>query len=749
MTRIWNPYTFTPLGNPIVGEAPPVLRVMGGMQATAQQLSYAQQRFTQFVMQARLSVVPNPTEAGRLPDGTQYRIVKVGPQTVMEIWPGRLTEVAAALFSGVVRMCGDEGVGAERRHKEFKQNKGPGNDPPEYRLSALLYSVPPAPTGVQLPLESDPVWQIFRRTDLSGPAAKLAQFGRGACAAYRGYFRRAGVSPDGRSMGDGMVVLREPGGGKKRVFCYSFSPTGALLSVEAKIAKESEMGMKLPADLKALFDGAPVPPSAAQWASAQTLVTTDRLRTITSVPAGEPLSVAVNGIGFPGIASTAEGVEAYAAYEFMDPRALPPENYVRTGGLIKFAFSLAGGGIAAAATAQDAGIIGYHIPLPQNLPMDTHTGAVGVTHVGGELTIFRRVTTIRDYARDVNAAGTAPVYVPTLMRVEVTWSGGAAGSVTTYVETEYQTIEGSSSYSGAWAKISERMETYTTPEYYGVITVETFYETWAHTQQISASRTIVEKPDPNRGDVRGLMVEGMFHVYRAEVSEYSFQMTGGATYTLEDEYFCGSITYYGVDGEYGISYDRVPYQPHADTPGSEQIVWYADGAYTIVKSGSLPFGDSSLLDCGYDPQTDEYVWGPDAPWVTNYTFDVVNRIQEYVSDVIVADTQTLEVDGLGVLREFEIDAYIEQMTDPEGSGLLGRSPIYAIRSPDGFADVYPLIGRRSHLGGAQAIVKLYAYSRRHGEFRSWAATKGTLVETEIDRNYNSLFDVTFVGVLQP
>ena len=87
MTRIWNPYTFTPLGNPIVGEAPPVLRVMGGAQATAQQLSYAQQRFTQFVMQARLSVVPNPTEAGRLQDGTQYRIVKVGPQTNMEIWP--------------------------------------------------------------------------------------------------------------------------------------------------------------------------------------------------------------------------------------------------------------------------------------------------------------------------------------------------------------------------------------------------------------------------------------------------------------------------------------------------------------------------------------------------------------------------------------------------------------------------------------------------------------------------------------
>ena len=112
MTRIWNPYTFTPLGNPIVGEAPPVLRVLGGMQATAQQLSYAQQRFTQFVMQARLSAAPNPTEAGRLPDGTQYRIVVVGPQTIMEIWPGgeeddrlsgiglRLTTLSGGLVPG-------------------------------------------------------------------------------------------------------------------------------------------------------------------------------------------------------------------------------------------------------------------------------------------------------------------------------------------------------------------------------------------------------------------------------------------------------------------------------------------------------------------------------------------------------------------------------------------------------------------------------------------------------------------------
>ncbi|WP_239009700.1 hypothetical protein [Delftia lacustris] len=38
-------------------------------------------------MMARLSVVPNPVEAGRLPDGTAYRIVRIGNSTTMEIWP--------------------------------------------------------------------------------------------------------------------------------------------------------------------------------------------------------------------------------------------------------------------------------------------------------------------------------------------------------------------------------------------------------------------------------------------------------------------------------------------------------------------------------------------------------------------------------------------------------------------------------------------------------------------------------------
>ena len=96
---IWNPFAFTPTGQAMAPVAPPALRVIGG-QATAQQLTHAQDAFYRFCASTRLSAVPNPVETGRLPDGTQYRIVKVGPQTTMEIWPGG--GEAQKVFSGIL-----------------------------------------------------------------------------------------------------------------------------------------------------------------------------------------------------------------------------------------------------------------------------------------------------------------------------------------------------------------------------------------------------------------------------------------------------------------------------------------------------------------------------------------------------------------------------------------------------------------------------------------------------------------------
>lgn len=96
---IWNPFAFTPTGQAVAPVAPPALRVIDG-QATAQQLAHAQDAFYRFCASARLSAVPNPTETGRLPDGTRYRIVTVGAQTTMEIWPGG--DEAKRVFSGIL-----------------------------------------------------------------------------------------------------------------------------------------------------------------------------------------------------------------------------------------------------------------------------------------------------------------------------------------------------------------------------------------------------------------------------------------------------------------------------------------------------------------------------------------------------------------------------------------------------------------------------------------------------------------------
>lgn len=91
---LWGPYAFSVTGQPVPPVAPPALRVMGGP-ATAQQLAMAQHVYSNFCTQARLSVVPNPTAQGALPDGTRYTISVVGPQSVMTIWPTNSDDIKA------------------------------------------------------------------------------------------------------------------------------------------------------------------------------------------------------------------------------------------------------------------------------------------------------------------------------------------------------------------------------------------------------------------------------------------------------------------------------------------------------------------------------------------------------------------------------------------------------------------------------------------------------------------------------
>ncbi|WP_156507078.1 hypothetical protein [Comamonas thiooxydans] len=86
--NLWNPFAFDVLGRPVAAATPPALRVEGG-QASTEQRAMAQQVFARYVSQARLSQVPNPTQLGKLADGTAYRIVSVAGQHIMQIWPAQ------------------------------------------------------------------------------------------------------------------------------------------------------------------------------------------------------------------------------------------------------------------------------------------------------------------------------------------------------------------------------------------------------------------------------------------------------------------------------------------------------------------------------------------------------------------------------------------------------------------------------------------------------------------------------------
>lgn len=84
---LWDAFTRTPTGELLPPAVPPALRVMGPVQATPQQLVDAQVVFHRFLAMARLSVVPNPTAAGELPDGSRYEISVIGRVKTMLLWP--------------------------------------------------------------------------------------------------------------------------------------------------------------------------------------------------------------------------------------------------------------------------------------------------------------------------------------------------------------------------------------------------------------------------------------------------------------------------------------------------------------------------------------------------------------------------------------------------------------------------------------------------------------------------------------
>ena len=86
MSGLFNPYALAALGKPLQQRQSPELRVEAPHISRAQ-LDMAQHTFVRFLDHARLSRVPNPTQQGRLADGTPYRIVTASGAPIMQVWP--------------------------------------------------------------------------------------------------------------------------------------------------------------------------------------------------------------------------------------------------------------------------------------------------------------------------------------------------------------------------------------------------------------------------------------------------------------------------------------------------------------------------------------------------------------------------------------------------------------------------------------------------------------------------------------
>lgn len=104
--NLLNPYAFTPLGSPV---APGVSTLRSiGAQASAAQLDQARRVFGAFCAQSRLSMAPNQTAIGQLPDGSRYKITVVGAQTIMSVWPINAARNPPALLTSGIWFCVDK-----------------------------------------------------------------------------------------------------------------------------------------------------------------------------------------------------------------------------------------------------------------------------------------------------------------------------------------------------------------------------------------------------------------------------------------------------------------------------------------------------------------------------------------------------------------------------------------------------------------------------------------------------------------
>ncbi|WP_313080440.1 hypothetical protein [Pulveribacter sp.] len=100
MSQLAHLYAFSLAGTPIFGRPVPELRSEGGSLSTPQ-IGMARDAYQRFADTLRLAPLSFHAQAGRLPDGSHYRITAVGGQHIVQVWPVGIASQAQVPMRGI------------------------------------------------------------------------------------------------------------------------------------------------------------------------------------------------------------------------------------------------------------------------------------------------------------------------------------------------------------------------------------------------------------------------------------------------------------------------------------------------------------------------------------------------------------------------------------------------------------------------------------------------------------------------
>lgn len=743
MTRPWNPFGTTFEGEPITGWTPTRL-VVYGPELTPQQSAYVSHFHTNFLAKARLSVVANPVENGRLPDGSAISASIIGRVVTVVVHTVGGGPRAVNIFGGIVRHVGGiEQPGGNYLYREFKENEGPGNRPPAYKDTAKLYGEP----DTQIELNDSFIWQAFNDKTLSGPAAKLAQFGRGAVRAYHQYFQSKGEPIVARALGAGVFILPDSGG-VKQAWCYN-SYQSTIYATPMQIAPLGDFpGLKPPKDITDLFGGIPIPPKVEEFEAEFSVELIPAGRVLELLGAPDPLvGVSGPGMNFTTYATTGSGTEAFFVAGYRElPLFEDPRNIMHSA-RFRLSFSLVGTVPSAELErVTDVGISTFTVPVSY-VPPGTHIGQVGVTHVDGALTTFTSTMVVNDEYKESAEGGVITTAKLLTSRV-ISWTGGETGSVKVAWIDEIETASGS--YGGSTQAVNLGTRTETLP---GPPETTNVYSRWQQQSTINAQWYIERKSKPDLGQIYGLGVQGCFLVTRSVIPgfvENAFSGSGAINGTVSEVLISQT-----VGGETTTFPDLDP-GPYA-RDYSATLVWHGDMAIEFVGPGMSLTDDQIAVGHTRYPTTANISGPTDQSWTlalplswaggtTQANLSEPNKPIEYQQDTLYADGRQIPHDALAVFRDYETDARYNTLQETEAWAY--NTPLYYIRDFLGVFRARPGVVHISQLGGYQLIYNLQEFAQRDGITKSWSLERGSLVSTPYDHAYDAGVLISFVGELQ-